>query len=59
MVYMGISEFIKSVREILSYSKKSSWKELSAYLKLFLLAVFLIGGIGLLIHLVAFWLSLR
>ncbi len=59
MVYMGISEFIKSVREILSYSKKSSWKELSAYLKLFLLAVFLIGGIGLIIHLVAFWLSLR
>lgn len=56
---MGISQFIKSVKEILSYSKKSTWKELSAYLKLFLLALFLIGGIGTIIHLVAFWLSLR
>ncbi len=56
---MGVSQFFKSVREILSYAKKSSWKELSAYLKLFLLALVLIGGIGTIIHLIAFWLSLR
>ncbi|MDP8023703.1 MAG: hypothetical protein ACP5LF_05140 [Nitrososphaeria archaeon] len=56
---MDVSQFFKSVREILSYSRKSSWKELSAYLKLFLLALFLIGGIGIIMHLVAFWLSLR
>ncbi|MGC8569248.1 MAG: hypothetical protein ACP5LW_04515 [Nitrososphaeria archaeon] len=56
---MGISSFIKSVREILAYSRKSSWKELWAYLKLFLLGLALIGGIGLVIHLTAFWLSLR
>jgi|GEM_PF-1851890 len=56
---MGIMNFIKSVRNLLRYSHKSGWDELSGYLKLFLLALFLIGGVGLLIHLAAFWLSVR
>lgn len=59
MSCMDLTKFFKNVKEILSYSKKSSWKELSAYLKLFLLALLLIGGIGIVLHLVAFWLSLR
>ncbi|MGC8661191.1 MAG: protein translocase SEC61 complex subunit gamma [Nitrososphaeria archaeon] len=56
---MGLLDFFKSVRNLLRYSHKSGWDELSGYLKLFLLALVLIGGIGLLIHLAAFWLSVR
>ncbi len=56
---MGVLDFIKSIRSLLRYSHKSGWDELSGYLKLFLLALVVIGGVGLLIHLAAFWLSVR
>ncbi len=50
---MNIKGTIKSIINTLKYSRKSSKEEYMLYLKLVFIALFLVGGIGILIHLVA------
>lgn len=50
---MSIRETIKSIVNVLRYSRKSTKEEYVLYIKLVFIALFLIGGIGLVIHLLA------
>ncbi len=50
---MNIKGTIKSIINTLKYSRKSSKEEYMLYLKLVFIALFLVGGIGIIIHLVA------
>jgi protein translocase SEC61 complex gamma subunit len=50
---MNIKGTIKSIISTLKYSRKSSKEEYLLYLKLVFIALFLVGGIGIIIHLVA------
>lgn len=50
---MNIRGTIRSIINTLRYSRKSSKEEYMLYLKLVLIALFLVGGIGVIIHLIA------
>ncbi len=50
---MNIRGTIKSIINTLRYSRKSSKEEYMLYLKLVFIALFLVGGIGIMIHLIA------
>ena len=50
---MNIKGTIRSIINTLKYSRKSSKEEYMLYLKLVFIALFLVGGIGIIIHLVA------
>jgi len=50
---MGVKDTVRSIIHALKYSRKSSREEYLLYLKLVFIALFLVGGIGIIIHLVA------
>ena len=50
---MNLRGTIRSIINTLKYSRKSSKEEYMLYLKLVFIALFLIGGIGIIIHLIA------
>ena len=50
---MDIRRALKSIIKTLKYSRKSSREEYMLYLKLVFIALFLVGGIAVAIHLIA------
>lgn len=55
---MNIKEFINSVINTLRLTKKTTFEEFKLYLKLILIGIGVVGGIGFIIKVVASFLTL-